>query len=195
MAAETFQQIGAGAQGPVNAKAPGSPHRSPQLAAPLPRQQGHRPAATLHQAGGDDADDAVMPVALGQQQETWPLRSVRLQQGQGFGLNGIAKFTPLAIQGLAAHGEIHGAIRVFGGQQINHQQGIPQAAHRIDAGSQLEGHRLGIQGLVAQSRQLLQRLQAGQGRGGQPGQAIQQPTAVDPRQGGHVSDGADTKQI
>ena len=69
MTAETFQQITAAVQGGIHGKSGWCPHGGPQAAIPLSRQQGGRPVIALNQARRHDADDAVMPVTLSQQQE------------------------------------------------------------------------------------------------------------------------------
>ena len=195
VAAEALQQIGAAGQGLIHGKAARRPHGGPQPALPLAGQQGGGPPQAVHQPGGHDADHAVVPVALGQQQEGAALGAIGLQQGQGLGFDRLAEVAPLAVQGLAFAGQCQRLLAIGTGEQLHHQLGIAEPAHGIDARRQLEAHGLGIERLLLDPRQPLQGLQSWQGAVLQVGQAVEQPAPVHPQQRGHVGDGADAEQI
>ena len=55
-------------------------------------------------------------MALGHQQEGGAVGSVGLQQGQGFGLDRVAEFAPVAVEGLAFTGQRQGAFGVLAGE-------------------------------------------------------------------------------
>ena len=163
MAAKALQQGRTVLQGLVHRKAARGPHRGPQATIALPGQQGGGQAKTLHQPGGDNADHPVVPMVLGQQQEGRPAWTIGLQQGQGLGLNGAAELASLPVQGFTLAGQGQGPIRILRGEELHHQLGIAQPAHGIDARGDLEAHRLGVQGAIVETRQLLESLQADQG--------------------------------
>ena len=195
MAAMALQQVGAGRQGRIHGEAPRGAHGGPQAAAAFAGEQGHRPVEAFHQPGRHDADHAVVPVGLGQQQEGGPPGSIGLEQGQGLGFDRGAEVAALAVEGIAAAGQFERPLGILGGEQLHHKQGIPKAAHGIDPGRQLETHRLRIHPVVLQAGDPLQGPQALQPGAGQPGEAIEQPAAVDPQQRGHVGDGADAEEV
>ena len=101
----------------------------------------------------------------------------------------------MPVERFAVLGQLHGPFPVFGGEQLHHQLGIPQAAHRVDAWCQLKGHSHGIQGGLPHPGQALQGLQPRQGGSMQPGQPLLQPSPVHPQQWRHVGDGADAEQV
>ena len=173
MAAKALQQRGALLQRLIHRKTLGGAHRGAQLASALACQQGRWQAKAIHQPGRHDADHAVVPVVLRQQQKGCPLRAIGFQQGQGFGFDRRAQFAPLPIEVLAFPGQFQGPGRVVGGEQFHHQLGIAEPSHRIDARRNLKPHGLGIEGCVIQPGQLLQGLQTHQRTAGQLGQAIE----------------------
>ena len=87
VAAVANQQIVAVLERLVGGKANRRPHRGPQAPIPFGGQQGHRPAEAFHQTGGNDADHAMVPVGLGQEQEWTFVVAVGLHQRHGFRLN------------------------------------------------------------------------------------------------------------
>ena len=169
MAPMAFEQLCTGLQGRIHSKPLWSAHGSPQPAISLAGQQGHRQAEMIHQSRGHDADHTVVPVALCQQQERAALLPISLHQGPGLRLDGIAELTALAVQALALAGQLQGALLIRGGQQIHHQLWIPQPAHGVDAGSDLEAHGRGVDRYVIKPSHLLQGLQTHQGAPLEPG--------------------------
>ena len=151
VAAEALQQGRALLQGPVHRKAPGRPHRGPQAAVALASEQGGGQAEALHQPGGHDADHAVVPVVLGQQQEGRALGTIGLEQGQGLGFDGGAEVAALAVERLAIAGQGQGPAWIFGGEQLHHQLGITKPADGVDPRRDLEAHRLGIEGRLVEA--------------------------------------------
>ena len=169
VAAEALQQVGAVLEGPIHGEAPRCPYGGSQPAIALARQQGAGAVQPLHQPGGHDADHAVVPVVLGEQDEGWAPFSVGLEQRQGLGLDRLTQIAALAVEGLALPRQLQGPLAIGGGEQVHHQGRIAQAAHGIDPRRDLEAHRLGIEPLLVHPRQPLQGLQPAQAAAAQAG--------------------------
>ena len=137
----------------------------------------------------------MVPMPLGEEQKRRKAVAIGIQQRQRLRLDRIAQLPPLPVEGIALTGQLDRLPGVVGREQLHHQAGIAQPAHRVDPGRDLKADGIGAQGRLLQAGELLQSAQPLATTAMERGQTLAQPAAIGSRERCHIGDGANTEQI
>ena len=158
--------------------------------------QDHRPAVTVDQTGGDDADDAGMPLSGSEDKSAFFLLAGGLiDVFQDFGNDHFFHRLPLAVAVLQPLRQLPGLFEIFREQKPDGVQGRPDASGGIDPRNEAKRGFAGIDDLIFDAADFLQGNQAGPPVFGQQFKPDfrEDPVFVD--QGGDIPDRSQRDQV
>jgi hypothetical protein len=161
MTSKTGQQITAVGEGTIHSEPDGPAYGGPKASITVTGQKGGGTVVTLHQTRSNNANHAVVPVALCQKQKGGKgITGLRFDERNGFRFNRVAKIPSLTVEIITTACQRHRRIRILSRQQIHHQSWFAKSADGIDARCNLKSNVLGRQRAFSKTGQALKCLQA-----------------------------------